>query len=183
MNMNTDCVNLASSALLSMRIGTGYDVHAFAAERDLILGGVTIPYEMGLDGHSDADVLAHALTDALLSAARIDGAYDIGQLFPDTDQQFKNADSIGLLSFAVEKIAAAGFQIIDADCVLIAQEPKLSPFREEMRQNLATAMSVDVSMIGLKATTTEGLGFAGRKEGIAAQAVVLLAKSSNDNPQ
>ena len=158
------------------KIGLGYDVHAFADNRPLILGGVQVPYNLGLDGHSDADVLAHALTDALLSAARLEDAYDIGQLFPDTDQSFKDADSIQLLSIAAQKVAKAGYQLIDADCVLIAQEPKLSPFREEMRRNLARALSVDVSMIGLKATTTEGLGFTGRKEGIAAQAVVLLAK-------
>ena len=160
----------------NLRIGTGYDVHAFAPDRVLILGGVTIPYRMGLDGHSDADVLAHALTDALLGAARIEGAYDIGQMFPDTDAQYKGVDSIELLRAAAGRVADAGFQIVDADCVLIAQAPKLSPFREEMRCNLAQALSIDVSMIGLKATTTEGLGFAGREEGIAAHATVLLRK-------
>jgi len=160
-----------------LRIGTGYDVHAFASGRDLILGGVTIPYELGLMGHSDADVLAHALADALLGAARVEGARDIGEIFPDTDNTFKDADSIELLREAGRVVTEAGFTFIDADCVLIAQEPKLSPHREEMRKNLAQALAVDVSMIGLKATTTEGLGFAGRKEGIAAQATVLLSAS------
>ncbi|MCL2403081.1 MAG: 2-C-methyl-D-erythritol 2,4-cyclodiphosphate synthase [Coriobacteriia bacterium] len=160
-----------------LRIGTGYDVHAFAPDRDLILGGVIVPYDLGLDGHSDADVLAHALTDALLGAARIEGAQDIGQLFPDTDMQFKNADSIELLRVATQRVIDAGYQIVDADCILVAQAPKLSPYREKMRENLADALSVDVSMIGLKATTTEGLGFAGRKEGIAAHATVLLCMS------
>jgi len=158
----------------NLRVGTGYDVHAFAPDRDLILGGVTIPYGLGLAGHSDADVLTHALMDALLGAARVEGAYDIGNLFPDTDAQFKNADSVELLRVVLRTITDAGFQILDADCVLIAEAPKLSPYREEMRTNLAQALEIDVSMIGLKATTTEGLGFVGRKEGIAAQATVLL---------
>ena len=161
-----------------LRVGTGYDVHAFAPNRDLILGGVTIPYERGLDGHSDADVLAHALADALLGAARIEGAQDIGQLFPDTDAQFKGADSLGLLRTVGEHVRAEGYSLIDCDCVLVAQEPKLSPYREEMRTNLARALAIDVSMIGLKATTTEGLGFAGRKEGIAAHATVLLTRTN-----
>jgi len=160
----------------ALRIGTGYDVHAFAPHRDLILAGVTIPYEHGLDGHSDADVVAHAVTDALLGAARIEGALDIGQLFPDTDAAFKGADSIELLREAATRVRAGGYRIVDADCVVIAQEPKLSPYRAEMRLNLARAMDIDVSMMGLKATTTEKLGFAGRKEGIAAQAVVLLER-------
>ncbi|MCL2438034.1 MAG: 2-C-methyl-D-erythritol 2,4-cyclodiphosphate synthase [Coriobacteriia bacterium] len=160
-----------------LRIGTGYDVHAFAPHRDLTLGGVTIPYEVGLEGHSDADVLAHALADALLGAARIEGAHDIGQLFPDTDASFKGANSIGLLRIAAQHIVDTGYQILDADCILVAQAPKLSPYREEMRKNLADALSVDVSMVGLKATTTEGLGFAGRKEGIAAHATVLLCSA------
>jgi len=160
--------------LEGLRIGAGYDVHAFAPERALILGGVTIPYEFGLDGHSDADVLAHALTDALLGAARIEGALDIGQMFPDTDAAFEGADSIELLRAATKCVKEVGFHILDADCVLVAQEPKLSPYREEMRANLARALAVDISKVGLKATTTEGLGFAGRKEGIAAHATVLL---------
>lgn len=162
--------------LSNLRIGTGYDVHAFAEGRELILGGVTVPSEKGLAGHSDADVLTHALMDALLGAARIEGAYDIGNLFPDTDAQFKGADSVELLRVVRQTIADAGYQILDADCVLVAEAPKLSPYREEMRANLAQALAIDVSMIGLKATTTEGLGFAGRKEGIAAHATVLMYK-------
>jgi len=164
--------------LEGLRIGTGYDVHAFAADRALILGGVTIPYECGLDGHSDADVLAHALTDALLGAARIEGALDIGQMFPDTDAAFKGADSIELLKAAAKGVQVAGFCILDADCILVAQEPKLSPYRSEMRKNLAEALAIDFDRLGLKATTTESLGFAGRKEGIAAHATVILHASS-----
>jgi len=170
---------LMSDSHPTLRVGTGYDVHAFAPNRALILGGVTIPYDLGLDGHSDADVLAHALADAILSAARIEGAQDIGQLFPDTDDQFKDADSLGLLRTAGERVRAEGYSLIDCDCIIVAQEPKLSPYREEMRINLARALAIDVSMIGLKATTTEKLGFAGRKEGIAAHATVLLAKLAN----
>jgi 2-C-methyl-D-erythritol 2,4-cyclodiphosphate synthase len=159
-----------------LRIGLGYDVHGLVEGRPLILGGVHIPYEKGLDGHSDADVLAHALMDALLSAARIEGAHDIGQLFPDTDPQYKGADSIVLLEKCAEHVVQAGYAIVDCDCVVLAQEPKLSPYRDEMRENLARALSIDASMVGLKATTTEWLGFVGRKEGITAQVSVLLVK-------
>lgn len=161
----------------SLRIGTGYDVHAFIAQRKLILGGVHIPYELGLEGHSDADVLAHAVTDALLGAARLEGAYDIGQLFPDNDMSFKGADSIELLNIAAQRVQDAQYKIIDLDCVLIAEAPRLSPYRDEMRQRLADALSLSIESVGLKATTTEGLGFAGRKEGIAAQATILLQRS------
>ena len=159
-----------------LRIGLGYDVHGLVEGRPLILGGVHIPFEKGLDGHSDADVLSHALTDALLSAARIEGAHDIGQLFPDTDPQYKGADSIELLKEAASRVREEGFKIVDCDCVVLAQEPKLSPYRNEMRDNLARALGIDVSMVGLKATTTEWLGFVGRKEGITAQVSVLLVK-------
>ena len=157
-----------------MRIGLGYDVHAFSPERPLILGGVTIPHTQGLLGHSDADVVAHALADAVLGALR-EG--DIGKLFPDTDSRFKGADSMVLLAQVGELMRSRGFELVDADCVIAAQAPKLSPFRDEMRHNLAQALCVDDERIGLKATTTEKLGFEGRKEGMSAQAVVLLKHS------
>ena len=157
-----------------MRIGLGYDVHAFASERKLILGGVEVPHHLGLLGHSDAEVLAHALSDAILGALR-EG--DIGKLFPDTDERYKGADSIKLLAEVGALMRKRGFKLVDADCVMIAQAPKLSPFREKMRHNLAQALCVDVECIGLKSTTTEHLGFEGREEGIGAQAVVLLEKA------
>jgi len=154
-----------------MRIGLGYDVHAFAEGRRLILGGVEIEHERGLLGHSDADVLAHALADALLGALR-EG--DIGKLFPDTDPAFAGADSLKLLAHVGDLVRERGFRLVDADCVVICERPKISPHRERMRENLAAALGVDVSAIGVKATTTERLGFEGREEGIGAQAVVLL---------
>ena len=157
-----------------MRIGLGYDVHAFSPERPLILGGVTIPHTQGLLGHSDADVVAHAVADAVLGALR-EG--DIGKLFPDTDSRFKGADSMVLLAQVGELMRSRGFELVDADCVIAAQAPKLSPFRDEMRHNLAQALCVDDDRIGLKATTTEKLGFEGREEGMSAQAVVLLKHS------
>ena len=154
-----------------LHIGHGYDVHAFAAGRRLILGGVDIPYARGLAGHSDADVLAHALMDALLGAMRAD---DIGQLFPDNDPAYEGADSLVLLSRVAELARSRGYRICDCDCTVAAQAPKLAPHRQAMRQNLADAMGVPVSAVGVKATTTEHLGFVGRKEGIAAWAVALL---------
>ncbi|NTU88970.1 MAG: 2-C-methyl-D-erythritol 2,4-cyclodiphosphate synthase [Actinobacteria bacterium] len=153
------------------RIGLGYDVHAFAGGRDLILGGVLIPYERGLLGHSDADVVAHALADACLGALR---AGDIGELFPDTDPAFEGANSIELLRRVGDLVRERGWRVHDADCVIVAQEPKLSKYRDLMRENLAGALGIRIDALGLKATTTEHLGFEGRKEGIAAQAVVLL---------
>ena len=156
-----------------MRIGLVYYVHAFAPERKLILGGVEIPHHQGLLGHSDADVLAHALSDALLGALR-EG--DIGKLFPDTDERYKGADSLMLLAEVGALMRERGFRLVDADCVIAAQAPKLSPFRDEMRHNLAQALCVDAECIGLKSTTTERLGFEGREEGISAQAVVLLER-------
>lgn len=156
-----------------LRIGLGYDVHALAEGRPLIIGGVTIPYERGLLGHSDADVLAHAISDAILGAAR---AGDIGKLFPDTDPAYKGADSMVLLSRCCDHVRELGFEIVDVDSVIAAQAPKLSPHREAMRACVARAMGVDVSCIGIKATTTEKLGFEGRGEGISAQAVALLVK-------
>ena len=157
----------------SLRIGQGMDVHAFAPGRKLIIGGVDIPHHQGLDGHSDADVLAHAVMDALLGAAR---AGDIGKLFPPDDPAYKDADSIKLLEHVVAHVRSLGFDIVDVDSVIAAQAPKLSPYRDRMRENLAAAMGVDVENVGVKATTTEHLGFEGREEGISATAVCLLAR-------
>lgn len=158
---------------MNMRVGLGFDVHAFAQGRKLILGGVDIPHHQGLLGHSDADVLAHAISDALLGAAR---AGDIGKLFPDTDPAYAGADSMVLLSCVANHVRELGFDIVDVDSVISAQAPKLSPFRDQMRENLAHAMGIDVDQVGVKATTTEHLGFEGREEGISAQAVALLSK-------
>lgn len=154
------------------RIGLGYDVHAFAAGRKLIIGGVHIPYELGLDGHSDADVLAHAIMDALLGALR-EG--DIGKLFPDTDPAYEGADSIKLLQEVGAFVRAKGFSIDDIDSVVMMQAPKMSPYREQMRANIARALDIPVESVGVKATTTEHLGYEGRGEGVSAQAVALLS--------
>ena len=154
-----------------LHIGHGYDVHAFAEGRRLILGGVDIPHTRGLAGHSDADVLAHALMDALLGAMRAD---DIGQLFPDNDPAYEGADSLVLLARVADLARERGYRICDCDCTVAAQAPKLALHRQAMRQNLAQAMGVDVAQVGVKATTTERLGFVGREEGIAAWAVALL---------
>ena len=158
-----------------LRIGQGMDVHAFAKGRKLIIGGVDIPHHQGLDGHSDADVLTHAIMDALLGAAR---AGDIGKLFPPTDPAFKDADSIKLLEHVAAHVRSLGFEIIDIDSVIAAQAPKLSPHRDQMRANLAAAMGIPVENVGVKATTTEHLGFEGREEGISATAVCLLVRCS-----
>jgi 2-C-methyl-D-erythritol 2,4-cyclodiphosphate synthase len=158
---------------LGLRVGLGYDVHAFAPYRKLILGGVEIPHHHGLDGHSDADVLAHAVADALLGAIR---GGDIGKLFPDTDPAYKDADSLVLLKAVADLVREKGFEIVDIDCVIAAQSPKLSPYRDEMRKNLARACGIDVDALGVKATTTEHLGFEGREEGISAQAVALVCR-------
>lgn len=157
-----------------MRIGIGYDVHAFAEGRRLILGGVEIPHDRGLAGHSDADVLAHAVADALLGALR-EG--DIGKLFPDTDPAFKDADSIELLSKVASVCSDRGYRVVDVDCVVVMERPKLAPHREAMRGNLARAVGVPVDSVGVKATTTERLGFEGREEGVSAMAVVLLERA------
>ena len=154
-----------------MRIGMGYDVHRLVEDRKLILGGVEIPWEKGLLGHSDADVLVHAVMDALLGAAALG---DIGQHFPDTDPAYKGADSLRLLSKVGEILKEAGYEIGNVDATVIAQRPKLAPYREQMRVNMARALSVDASQISVKATTEEGLGFTGAGEGISAQAVALL---------
>ena len=156
-----------------LRIGQGMDVHAFAEGRKLILGGVDIPHSKGLLGHSDADVLAHAIADALLGGIR---GGDIGKLFPDTDPAYEGADSLKLLSAVADLVRERGYDIIDVDSVIAAQAPKLSPYRDKMRENLACAMGIDVDNVGVKATTTEHLGFEGREEGISATAVCLLAR-------
>lgn len=165
----------APAAMPQLRTGLGIDVHAFAAPeegRPLILGGVKVPYDRGLAGHSDADVLAHAVADALLGAAR---AGDIGKLFPDTDPAYKGADSLVLLERVAEHVRSLGFTIMDVDSVVAAQAPKLSPHRDAMRENLARAMGIPVENVGVKATTTERLGFEGRGEGISAYATCLLS--------
>ena len=158
----------------ALRIGQGKDVHAFAEGRKLILGGVDIPHEKGLLGHSDADVLAHAVTDALLGGIR---GGDIGKLFPDTDPRYAGADSLKLLKAVADLVRQQGYVILDVDSVISAQRPKLSPYRDQMRENLAKAMGIPVENVGVKATTTEWLGFEGREEGISATAVCLLARS------
>ena len=154
-----------------MRIGLGYDVHALVEGRPLILGGVNIEHPRGLDGHSDADVVAHAVADAVLGAARLG---DLGEHFPDSDERWRDADSLELLAKAAQLVRSAGFSIVDVDTVVIAEAPKLALFRDEMRANLAAALGLVPDCVGVKATTTEGLGSTGRGEGIAAQAVVLL---------
>lgn len=157
-----------------MRIGHGYDVHKLAEGRRLILGGVDIPYEKGLLGHSDADVLTHAVMDALLGALALG---DIGQHFPDTDPRYKGADSLQLLSHVVQLILAQGFHVGNVDATILAQAPKLAPHIPAMRENLARAMGIDVSQVSVKATTEEGLGFTGQKEGIASHAIALLLEN------
>lgn len=154
-----------------MRIGHGYDVHKLIEGRKLILGGIEIPFEKGLLGHSDADVLTHALMDALLGAAALG---DIGKLFPDNDPAYAGADSVGLLKKVCAVIADAGYRVGNVDCTVIAQRPKLAPFIPAMREKLADAMGVDVSRVSVKATTEEHLGFTGEGLGIAAHAVALL---------
>ena len=154
-----------------MRIGHGYDVHKLIDGRRLIVGGVEIPHTMGLLGHSDADVLLHAISDALLGACAMG---DIGKLFPDTDDRWEGADSLVLLREVVKKINEKGFYIENIDSTLIAQKPKMSPYIEQMRANIADACGVDISAVSVKATTEEKLGFTGREEGISAHAVALI---------
>lgn len=156
-----------------MRIGHGYDVHKFAKNRPLIIGGETIPHTHGLEAHSDGDVLIHAICDALLGAA---GLWDIGHHFPDTDVSFKNIDSRELLRRVINDLAGRGWQVSNLDSTVIAQAPKLAPFIPAMRAMLADDLEVDIDAVNVKATTTEKLGFAGREEGIAAHAVVLIKK-------
>lgn len=154
-----------------MRIGHGYDVHRLVEGRSLILGGVRIPFEKGLDGHSDADVLTHAVMDALLGAAAMG---DIGKLFPDTDDRYLDADSIALLREVDRRLTEAGYRLGNLDVTVIAQRPKLAPYINQMRQNLAAALHTELQNVSVKATTEEHLGFTGSGEGIAAHAVCLL---------
>lgn len=154
-----------------MRIGHGYDVHRLTEGRKLIIGGVDIPYKLGLLGHSDADVLLHAISDAILGAAALG---DIGGMFPDTDDKWKDADSLKLLEAVVQRVSDEGYIIENIDSTLIAQQPKMKPHIPLMRENIAKACGVDISQISVKATTEEQLGFTGRQEGISAHAVVLL---------
>ena len=154
-----------------MRIGHGYDVHRLTEDRPLIIGGVKIPYEKGLLGHSDADVLLHAVSDAILGAAAMG---DIGKLFPDTDEKYKGADSLLLLKEVVSRVREKGMKIGNIDCTIIAQKPKMSPYIEDMRKNIADACGVSEDFINVKATTEEKLGFTGSGEGISAHAVALL---------
>lgn len=156
-----------------MRIGHGYDVHKLVEGRKLIMGGVDIPFEKGLLGHSDADVLLHAIADAILGALALG---DIGKHFPDTDPAFKGADSIKLLEHVVSLAIAKGYAIGNLDATIIAQRPKMAPHIQTMRANVAKACKVDIELINIKATTEEGLGFTGRAEGISAHAVVLMAR-------
>ena len=171
--VGSEAVSDMQAAFSRLRIGQGFDVHALAEERRLILGGVDIPHTRGLVGHSDADVLAHAVADALLGAMR---GGDIGKLFPDTDPAYAGADSLKLLAAVAQKVREAGFSILDVDSVVAAQAPKLSPYRDQMRENLASAMGISAENVGVKATTTEHLGFEGREEGISATAVALLCR-------
>ncbi len=156
-----------------MRVGHGYDVHRLVEGRKLILGGVEIPWEKGLLGHSDADVLLHALMDAILGAAALG---DIGQHFPDSDERYAGADSLRLLAEVARLLNEAGYRLVNADCTILAQRPKLMPHLPQMRANIARALEADVDAISVKATTEEGLGFTGDGSGIAAHAVVLIER-------
>lgn len=157
-----------------LRIGHGYDVHRLVEGRRCIIGGVDIPYGRGLLGHSDADVLAHALADAILGACR---GGDIGRLFPDTDPAYEGADSMVLLGRVMDYARELGYELVDADCTIACQEPKISPYRDRMRGNMARALGVPVESVGVKATTTEGLGWEGEGRGIGAWSVCLLERA------
>jgi 2-C-methyl-D-erythritol 2,4-cyclodiphosphate synthase len=156
-----------------LRTGIGFDVHAFAENRKLIIGGIKISFEKGLSGHSDADVLLHAICDALLGSLALG---DIGKHFPDTDPKFKDADSIQLLSKVYEMVESKGYELGNLDAVLMLQRPKISPYIEKMREKISSTLNVDIDKISIKATTTEKLGFTGREEGVAAMATVLVTK-------
>ena len=162
---------LSPCNMTSLRIGQGFDVHALVTGRPLIIGGVTIPHEKGLDGHSDADVLLHAITDAILGAAALG---DIGRHFPDTDPAFKGADSRVLLREAAARVRGAGYAVVNIDCTIIAEKPKMAPHTAAMAAHIAADCGIDAASVNVKAKTTERLGFTGRGEGIAAQAVALL---------
>ena len=156
------------------RVGTGFDAHALVEGVPLVLGGVEIPFPRGLAGHSDGDVITHALIDAILGAAGLD---DIGAMFPSGDPRWEGAKSIDLLTQAYGGVQALGLQLVNADCILIGEEPRLAPYREQMRERLAEALGVESVTVNVRATTTDGLGFTGRGEGLAAQAVALLARA------
>ena len=156
-----------------IRVGNGYDVHKLAKNRRLILGGVEIPHETGLLGHSDADVLLHSISDALLGAAALG---DIGCLFPDSDEKYKDADSLLLLSEVVRELESKGWEIVNIDAIVVAQAPKLRPYIDAMRANVARACKIDISCVSIKATTEEGLGFTGSREGISSYSVCLIEK-------
>ncbi len=158
---------------MNIRIGNGYDVHRLVEGRELILGGVYIPYEKGLLGHSDADVLVHSIMDSLLGATK---KGDIGKLFPDTDNKYKNICSLELLKKVYELLEEDGYRIINIDATVVAQAPKLSPYIEKMEENIAMCLKIDLDRINIKATTEEGLGFTGAKEGISSMSVCLLEK-------
>jgi 2-C-methyl-D-erythritol 2,4-cyclodiphosphate synthase len=161
-------------ALSELRVGLGVDAHAFEDGVRLVLGGVGIDHPRGLAGHSDGDVVAHALIDAVLGAA---GLGDIGSLFPSDDERWHGADSLHLLRDAYLGVREAGYELVNADCVLVGEEPRIAPHREEMRHRLANAMGVEPGRVNVRATTTDGLGFTGRGEGLAAQAVALLKQA------
>lgn len=160
-----------------MRIGMGYDVHRLVPERDLILGGVKIPYDHGLLGHSDADVLLHAIMDSMLGAAALG---DIGKHFPDTDYRFKGISSIKLLEEVGKLVYEKNLKIANIDATIIAQKPKMAPFIQQMRENIANALNINLNQINVKATTEEGLGFTGNGEGISSQSICLLQLTIND---
>jgi len=157
-------------------VGLGYDSHRLTAGRRLLIGGVELPYDRGLDGHSDSDVLSHALIDALLGAA---GLGDIGEHFPDTDERFRNADSMQLLRTVVTSVTAAGHQIVNVDCTLVMEAPKLGPHRADIRARLAEGLGLEPERVNVKASTGEGMGFIGRGEGAAALAIVSLDRSTD----
>ena len=162
-----------------LRVGIGVDAHGFADGIPLVLGGVEIPFARGLAGHSDGDVIAHALIDALLGAA---GAGDIGTLFPSDDARWRGASSLELLARAYAEVRDAGYELVNADCVLVGEEPRLAPHRDAMRARLAAALAVDAERIAVRATTTDQLGFTGRREGLASVAVALLGKRRDSAP-
>jgi 2-C-methyl-D-erythritol 2,4-cyclodiphosphate synthase len=156
-----------------LRVGLGLDAHAFSDDASLVLGGVDFPGQRGLAGHSDGDVVAHALIDAILGAA---GLGDIGELFPSGDPQWRDASSLRLLQRAYEVVKGAGFELVNADCVLVGEEPRIAPLRDAMRARLAGALGVSLEQVAVRATTTDRLGFTGRGEGLAAQAVAILSR-------
>jgi 2-C-methyl-D-erythritol 2,4-cyclodiphosphate synthase len=169
--MSANC--LVFSPVSELRVGIGLDAHAFSEDAALVLGGVDFPGERGLAGHSDGDVVAHALIDAILGAA---GLGDIGELFPSGDPQWLDASSIRLLQRAYEVVRGAGWELVNADCVLVGEEPRIAPVRDSVRARLAGAMGVEIDRVTVRATTTDELGFTGRGEGLAAQAVALLTR-------